>query len=50
MARPEEKAQNMMNKWVKMAEEEKGIGRREKRRPYLSSLCDRLYDAEKFRR
>ena len=50
MARPEEKAQNMMNKWVKMAQGEQGIGRREKKRPYLASMCDRLHDAEKFRR
>ena len=81
MARPEEKAQNMMNKvryndiilcnldklmmwltltsrclvvavkqWVKMAEGDQGIGRRERKRPYLASLCDHLYDAEKFRR
>mmetsp|Transcript_4263 Transcript_4263/g.6548 ORF Transcript_4263/g.6548 Transcript_4263/m.6548 type:complete len:281 (+) Transcript_4263:159-1001(+) len=49
MARPEEKAQNMMNKWVRMA---KGEDEREdrQRRPYLSSLCDNLYDAERFRK
>ena len=50
MARPEEKAQNMMNKWVRMAQGEQGLGHREKRRPYLAHMCDRLYDAEKFRR
>ena len=49
MARPEEKAQNMMNKWVKMREGE-GIEPRQQRRPHLASLCEHLHDAEKWRR
>uniref|UniRef100_A0A6U2RJG5 Pre-mRNA-splicing factor ISY1 n=1 Tax=Leptocylindrus danicus TaxID=163516 RepID=A0A6U2RJG5_9STRA len=49
MARPEEKAQNMMNKWVRMAKGEDERDDRQ-RRPYLSSLCDNLYDAERFRK
>ena len=52
MARPEEKAQAMLNKWVKM--KEKGDNYAEiqasKRRPYLASLCEHLHDAEKWRR
>ena len=56
MARPEEKAQNMMNKWVKMKEEggaEGDGGRsdpRSQRRPHLASLCEHLHDCEKWRR
>lgn len=52
MARPEEKAQAMLNKWVKM----KGQGENyaqiqaSKRRPYLASLCEHLHDAETWRR
>ena len=53
MARPEEKAQNMMNKWVKMKEEggaEGGTDPRSQRRPHLASLCEHLHDCEKWRR
>ena len=55
MARPEEKAQNMLNKWVKMRQEaDRGSlyssGEHPlNRRPYLASLCEFLHDAEKFR-
>lgn len=38
----------MMNKWVRMARGEDE--RMDTRRPYLSSLCDNLYDAERFRK
>lgn len=60
MARPEEKAQNMLNKWVKMRQEadrasssllyygEEPLSKR--RRPYLASECEYLQDAEKFRK
>ncbi|CAM9430475.1 unnamed protein product [Pylaiella littoralis] len=48
MARNEEKAQMMMNKWTTMKEQmakpERG------RRPFLSSECDNLQDAELWRR
>ena len=56
MARPEEKAQNMMNKWVKMRQEADrssvySSGEHPlKRRPYLASQCEFLHDAEKFRK
>ena len=50
MARPAEKARNMLNKWVAMREagndvvKPKGL-----RRPHLASECDNLGDAERFR-
>ncbi len=52
MARPEEKAQAMLNKWVKMREQGDNYGeiQASKRRPYLASLCEHLHDAEKWRR
>jgi len=53
MARPEEKAQAMLNKWVKMRSEgEDGENKfsRDNRRPFLASHCEHLHDAEKFRR
>ena len=51
MARPEEKAQAMLNKWVKMREEgnapiKPSLGKR----PFLASQCLHLDDAERFRR
>lgn len=56
MARPEEKAQAMLNKWVKMKEEgdptsklSRDIARRQKR-PFLASHCEHRSDAEHFRR
>jgi len=48
MARNEEKAQLMLNRWVSMKEEE-FKGKRE-RRPFLASECDSLSDAERWRR
>jgi len=52
MARPEEKAQAMLNKWVKMREQGDDYGRIQasQRRPYLASHCEHLHDAEKWRR
>jgi len=51
MARPEEKAQAMLNKWTKMRDEYNEIGvHKKKTRPYLASLCDTLYEAERWRR
>jgi len=55
MARPEEKAQAMLNKWVKMREdhdkEQNGsFLSRNTKRPYLASHCEHVNDAEKFRR
>ncbi|KAL3763563.1 hypothetical protein ACHAW5_008106 [Stephanodiscus triporus] len=56
MARPEEKAQAMLNKWVRMREESdpnskisRDSSRRQKR-PFLASHCEHLADAEHFRR
>lgn len=51
MARPEEKAQAMLNKWVKMREEgnapqKPSFGKR----PFLASQCIHLDDAERYRR
>jgi len=48
MARNEEKAQLMLNRWVHMKEEE-FRGKRE-RRPFLATECDNLSDAERWRR
>ena len=52
MARPEEKAQAMLNKWVKMREQGENYAeiQASKRRPHLASLCEHLHDAEKWRR
>jgi len=52
MARPEEKAQAMLNKWVKMREQGDNYGQiqQSNRRPYLATHCEHLNDAEKWRR
>jgi len=53
MARPEEKAQAMMNKWVKMKEQGADKFKQmqaSKKRPYLASLCEHLHECERFRR
>ena len=48
MARNEEKAQLMMNKWVTMKQQfNAGVS---ERRPYLATDCDNLTDAERWRR
>eukprot|EP00557_Chaetoceros_sp_GSL56_P002257 CAMPEP_0176502044 /NCGR_PEP_ID=MMETSP0200_2-20121128/14526_1 /TAXON_ID=947934 /ORGANISM="Chaetoceros sp., Strain GSL56" /LENGTH=271 /DNA_ID=CAMNT_0017901055 /DNA_START=148 /DNA_END=960 /DNA_ORIENTATION=+ len=49
MARPEEKAQAMLNKWVKMRESD-NTPQISQRRPYLASQCEHLNDAERWRR
>lgn len=56
MARPEEKAQAMLNKWVKMKQEgdptstlSRNNAHRQKR-PFLASHCEHKADAEHFRR
>lgn len=48
MARNEEKAQQLLNKWVTMKQEFNSGGPKE-RRPFLASECDNLQDAEKWR-
>jgi len=48
MARNEEKAQLMLNRWVHMKEEE--FRGKKERRPFLASECDNLSDAERWRR
>jgi pre-mRNA-splicing factor ISY1 len=51
MARPEEKAQAMLNKWVKMREEGNApLKPSLAKRPFLASHCVHLDDAERFRR
>jgi len=56
MARPEEKAQAMLNKWVKMREEEDPnslLSRRSaqtRKRPYLATQCEHVADAERYRK
>ncbi len=56
MARPEEKAQAMLNKWVRMRDESDPNStlsrslRRSQKRPYLASQCEHLSDAEQYRK
>ncbi|KAF2069562.1 hypothetical protein CYY_009118 [Polysphondylium violaceum] len=47
MARNEEKAQSMLNRFLKLKDSE---SKYEQRRPHLSSDCDSLVDAEKWRK
>ena len=51
MARPEEKAQAMLNKLTTMKEQyDEGLGlAQKKKRPYPASLCETLYEAEQRR-
>lgn len=55
MARPEEKAQAMLNKWVRMRDESDPTSTlsrtlaRTQKRPHLASKCEHLADALKFR-
>ena len=50
MARNEEKANNLLNRWTAMkAEMRSNGGGAPKRRPYLSTECDDLGEAEKWR-
>ncbi|EGG24649.1 ISY1-like protein [Cavenderia fasciculata] len=46
MARNEEKAQSMLNRFLRMKDDEDKV---QKKRPYLSSLCDNLREAEQWR-
>jgi len=48
MARNEEKAMSMLNRWLRVQSGEEF--RKEERRPYLSSQCETLSEAEKWRR
>ena len=55
MARPEEKAQAMLNKWVRMRDESdptsslsRSLAHRQKR-PHLASQCEHRADAERYR-
>ena len=47
MARNEEKAQSMLNRWLTQKEDKKK--KPKERRPYLASECSHLPDAEKWR-
>jgi len=55
-ARPEEKAQAMLNKWVKMKEDSdptniaRARARSRGKRPFIATQCEHLSDAEHFRR
>ncbi|GAM22084.1 hypothetical protein SAMD00019534_052590 [Acytostelium subglobosum LB1] len=46
MARSEEKAQSMLNRFLRMRNDEDKI---EKKRPHLASLCENLTEAERWR-
>mmetsp|Transcript_81842 Transcript_81842/g.119957 ORF Transcript_81842/g.119957 Transcript_81842/m.119957 type:complete len:262 (+) Transcript_81842:165-950(+) len=48
MARNEEKAMSMLNRWLRVQSGEEF--RKEERRPYLSSNCETLVESEKWRR
>lgn len=52
MARPEEKAQSMLNKWTKMKDQGENYNEIQAalKRPYLASMCEHLHECEKFRR
>lgn len=51
MARPAEKARNMLNKWVAMREQGNApVVPRRPPRPHLASECQNLKDAERYRR
>lgn len=49
MARPAEKAQAMLNKWVAMREAGNASAPVRGRRPKLASECEHLADAEYYR-
>ncbi|KAK4523821.1 hypothetical protein GAYE_SCF00G1717 [Galdieria yellowstonensis] len=49
MARNEEKAQSMLNRYLRGKAEEKGEYYPGQQRPYLASMCDRLDAAEQWR-
>jgi len=56
MARPEEKAQAMLNKWVRMRDESdptsslsRSLAHHRSKRPHLASQCEHRTDAERYR-
>ncbi|QDZ18603.1 pre-mRNA-splicing factor ISY1 [Chloropicon primus] len=49
MARPEEKAKSMLNRWLKGKAEEGGSGLKRRRRPYMASECKDLNECDKWR-
>mmetsp|Transcript_12943 Transcript_12943/g.39122 ORF Transcript_12943/g.39122 Transcript_12943/m.39122 type:complete len:238 (+) Transcript_12943:172-885(+) len=49
MARNEEKAQSMLNRWLQYKEEEQHGGPKQTRRPYLASECTDLKECERWR-
>jgi pre-mRNA-splicing factor ISY1 len=50
MARPEEKANAMMNKWVAMKDAGNAPKIQRQRRPFMASECSNLEEAERWRR
>jgi len=49
MARNEEKAHSMLNRWIELQKAEAGIKRPKEKRPYLAELCTNVIDAERWR-
>jgi len=49
MARNSEKAMTALARWRKMKEEEDGTAKKHERRPFLTSECDNLQQAERWR-
>ena len=50
MARPEEKAKSMLNRWIQQGKgDEGGSGLRRKRRPRMASECKDLNECDKWR-
>ena len=49
MARNEEKAQSMLNRYLAMKQEARGTNRKPERRPKNPAECDDLQKAEKWR-
>src|SRR3954462_9251384 len=50
MARNAEKAQTMLNRFMEMKAVELGLKKEDERRPFHTSECDNLTEAEKWRR
>jgi pre-mRNA-splicing factor ISY1 len=50
MARNEEKAHSVLNRWLELQKEDAGIATKKKKRPYLATLVDNVEEAEKWRR
>jgi pre-mRNA-splicing factor ISY1 len=49
MARNEEKAQSMLNRWLAYKQDLNGGPKVIKKRPALASECDNINDCERFR-